>query len=453
MFVKPRDVEETVDMYRNFKGYNALLQLVSLWYIRLRHLSLNLFKKTVKITSDMPNLDAVKEEDFVCLVCDRNKAVRKFNLRVLLNPLKILDILKGDIFKVKSKLYNKRPIGLFIIDRKSRFRWVILLLNRQGPIVFNVIQGLFNGFKNRNYRYPTRFHFDNGNEINSLLQTWFQTIGISFNTSALYIYKQNGLIERSVRVFIDCLRAMLQWAGLFHFLWCFVIQTVFELINCIIVTNRDLTFYQLFYDKLKPTIVSYRSDLKAYKVIRLYCEVLIPLKKRSKAYKVKAKTEPGRLLAVLRSKIYLVYIPIRNTMIKTPFIKLYEPKNPLTLEGVSKPIGIRPLNDVAVTKDFTGEKVSLDLSEIDDIGSSESITLEALRPLELPALGPFKPSKPENRPLEPVFRLPEEPIKPVDSLDPDEMQLDLVISLCYRVKVKIFKKKLDKNSATPNMYK
>ncbi len=33
------------------------------------------------------------------------------------------------------------------------------------------------------------------------------------------------------------------------------------------------------------------------------------------------------------------------------------------------------------------------------------------------------------------------------------MQLDLVISLCYRVKVKIFKKKLDKNSSTPNIYK
>ena len=67
---EPRDVEETDNMYRNPRGYNALLQLVSLWYIRLGHLSLNLFKKNVKIISGMPNLDAVKEEDFVCLVCD-----------------------------------------------------------------------------------------------------------------------------------------------------------------------------------------------------------------------------------------------------------------------------------------------------------------------------------------------------------------------------------------------
>jgi len=122
MFAKPRDMEETDDTYRNPKGYNALLQFANLWYIRLRYLGLNLFKKTVKITSGMSNLNAVKEEDFVCLAYNRNKAVRKSNLKVFLNLLKILDTLEGDTFKVKPRPYNKRPIGLFIIDRKSRFK-------------------------------------------------------------------------------------------------------------------------------------------------------------------------------------------------------------------------------------------------------------------------------------------------------------------------------------------
>ena len=117
----------------------------------------------------MLNLDVVKEKNFVCLTCDRSKAVRRFNLKALPNPLKILNTLKGDTFKVKTRPSNKRPVGLFIIDRKSRFRWVVLLPNRKGPIVFDAIQGLFNSFKNRNNRYPTQFHFDNGNEINNLL--------------------------------------------------------------------------------------------------------------------------------------------------------------------------------------------------------------------------------------------------------------------------------------------
>ena len=70
----------------------------------------------------MLNLDVVKEEDLVCLACDRSKAVRRPNLRVLPDPLRILDTLKGDIFKVKPRPYNKRPIGLFIIDHKSQFK-------------------------------------------------------------------------------------------------------------------------------------------------------------------------------------------------------------------------------------------------------------------------------------------------------------------------------------------
>ncbi len=217
--------------------------------------------------------------------------------------------------------------------------------------------------------------------------------------------------------------------------------------------NRDLTLYQLFYNELEPIITPHRPDLKAYKAIGLYCEVLISPEKRPKAYKVKAKTEPGRLLAVLRSKTYLVYIPIRNTVIKTPFIKLYEPKNPLTLKGVSKPIEIRPLNNVAIIKDSTGEEVSLDLLKTDDIGSLEPTTPEAPGPPEPPAPGPSRPLEPKNRPLKPIFKPLKEPIKPVDSSDLDEIQLDLIISLCYRVKVKIFKKKLDKNSSTPNIYK
>ncbi len=155
---------------------------------------------------------------------------------------------------------------------------------------------------------------------------------------------------------------------------------------------------------------------------------------------------------------------IRNIMTKTPFIKLYELKNPLTLKGVSKPIKIQPLNDIVVIEDSTGERISLNLPKIDDISFLELTTPEApgsFKPLKLPipkppkllALRPSKPLEPENKPSEPMFKPPKELIKPVDSLNPDEMQLNLVTSLYYRVRTKIFKKKLDKNSSTPNTYK
>ncbi len=258
---------------------------------------------------------------------------------------------------------------------------------------------------------------------------------------------------------MDRLKVMLQWAGLLHFLWCFVIQVVLEFINCTTVTNRDLILYQLFYNELEPATAFYRPNLKVYKAIGSHCKVLILLEKRPKVYKVKAKTESEKLLTVLKSKNCLVYISTKNIVTKMPFLKLYEPKNPLLLEGVSKFIGIRPLNDVSVIQDSIGKKVSLNLPEIDndDIGSPEPVEPLALGPSRFPeplALGPlepivirlFKPLELENRPIE-------EPIKPINSSNLDEMQLDLVTSFCYRIKAKIFKKKLNKNSFTPNMYK
>ena len=109
------------------------------------------------------------------------------------------------------------------------------------------------------------------------------------------------------------------------------------------------------------------------------------------------------------------------------------------------------MNNIAVTKDSIKEKISLNLLEIDDINSSKLTTPEApkslrlpklpvLKPPKLPAPRPSKPSKLENRPLEPIFKPPEKPIKPMDFSNPDEMQLDLITSLYYRIKAKIFKK-------------
>ena len=72
---------------------------------------------------------------------------------------------------------------------------------------------------------------------------------------------------------------------------------------------------------------------------------------------------------------------IKNTITKTPFIKLYKPKNPLVLKEVLKFIKIRPLNDIAIIKDSIGKRISLDLLEIDDINFLKPIIPEAPKSL------------------------------------------------------------------------
>ncbi|KAK2067931.1 hypothetical protein P8C59_001630 [Phyllachora maydis] len=163
------------------RDYYNLLNLAKLWHVRLGHIGLRLLKKTSSINKGLPNFDKLKEADFHCSSCDR----------------------EGDTVKIRPRPYNRNPIVLLLVDRKSRYRWVFNLPNKSGPIVANAIKGFFRGLRNGFSRYPTKFHFDGGTEITDLLTTWLAKRGIEFSTSAPYIHEQNGLVERSVRVILD----------------------------------------------------------------------------------------------------------------------------------------------------------------------------------------------------------------------------------------------------------
>ncbi|KAK2068515.1 hypothetical protein P8C59_003149 [Phyllachora maydis] len=179
------------------RDYYNLLNLAKLWHVRLGYIGLRLLKKTSSITKGLPDFDKIKEANFHCSSCDRGKAVRRLG----------------------------KPHD-FSFDRKSRYSWVFNLPNKLGPIVANAIKGFFRGLRNGFSRYPTKFHFDGGTEITDLLTTWLAKRGIKFSTSAPYIYEQNGLVERSVRVILD--------------------------LNSIAITNKETTPFQALFNELEP---------------------------------------------------------------------------------------------------------------------------------------------------------------------------------------------------------
>ncbi|KAK2067384.1 hypothetical protein P8C59_001133 [Phyllachora maydis] len=190
------------------------------------YIGLRLLKKTSSITKGLPNFDKIKEADFHCSSCDRGKAVRRVSKALIPDPPRVLDSIEGDTVKIRPRPYNRNPIVLLLVDRKSRYRWVFNLPNKSGPIVANAIKGFFRGLRNGFSRYPTKFHFDRGTEITDLLTTWLAKRGIKFSTSAPYIYEQNGLVERSVRVIID--------------------------LNSTAITNKGTTPFQALFDELEP---------------------------------------------------------------------------------------------------------------------------------------------------------------------------------------------------------
>ena len=128
-------------------------------------------------------------------------------------------------------------------------------------------------------------------------------------------------MERSVRVLIKRLRATIIGAQLPYYLWCHILPTVLKLINNTAITNKAITPYQALMDNLNPGQNNV-PNLGHYKIIRAPCEVLIPSKKRQKAYKLALKTKPGRLLTVLNLKTFLIWVPTKRIMVKTPFIQL-----------------------------------------------------------------------------------------------------------------------------------
>ncbi|KAK2070492.1 hypothetical protein P8C59_004979 [Phyllachora maydis] len=153
------------------------------------------YRPTSSITKGLPNFNKIKEADFHCSSCDRGKAVRRVSKALIPDPPRVLDSIEGDTIKIRPRPYNRNPIVLLLVNRKSRYRWVFNLPNKSGPIVANAIKGFFRGLGNGFGRYPTKFHFDRGTEITDLLTTWLAKRGIKFSTSAPYIHEQNGLVE------------------------------------------------------------------------------------------------------------------------------------------------------------------------------------------------------------------------------------------------------------------
>ena len=104
-------------------------------------------------------------------------------------------------------------------------------------------------------------------------------------------------------------------------MWYYILPAVLKLINNIAVINKELTPYQALIDNLSLRFNNV-PNLGRYKVIGAPYNVLIPFKKRLKSRKLALKIKAKRFLAVLSLKTFLIWIPAKKIVVKTPFIKL-----------------------------------------------------------------------------------------------------------------------------------
>ncbi|KAK2068534.1 hypothetical protein P8C59_003168 [Phyllachora maydis] len=137
-----------------------------------------------------------------------------------------------------------------------------------------------------------------------------------------------------------------------------------ELVNSTAITNKEPTPFQALFDELEPGI-PYIPNLERYRAIGARGEAIIPLEKR---------TEECKLLAVLGSKTYLVYILSRRAVLKTSTIKFIEDNTVLS----------QPTSNSALK----GELVDLDL-DLEGAVSPDPSHLNTEKPISI-EIGPSK---------------------------------------------------------------
>ncbi|GJW89382.1 retrovirus-related pol polyprotein from transposon TNT 1-94 [Tanacetum coccineum] len=117
---------------------------------------------------------------------------------------------------------NGKKYILIIVDDYSRFTWVKCLRT------------------------------DNGTEfVNQTLREYYETIGMSHETSFARSPQQNGVIERRNRTLIEAARTMLIYAKAPLFLWAEAVATTCYTQNRSIVRlHHGKTPYELLHDKL-----------------------------------------------------------------------------------------------------------------------------------------------------------------------------------------------------------
>ncbi|KAK2072159.1 hypothetical protein P8C59_006531 [Phyllachora maydis] len=243
-----------------------------------------------------------------------------------------------------------------------------------------------------------------------------------------------------------------------------------------------------------PIVLLLVDRKKRYRAIGARGEAIIPLEKRSKSLKFTSRTEECKLLAVLGSKTYLVYILSRRAVLKTSTVKFIEdntvlsqPTNNTALEGELVDLDLDL--EGAVSPDpsnlNTEKPISIEIgpSKLEPYESSSDSELDEPSPDKpinpvivestRPTISIRKPELPEAFPqtIEPIFApkpieviAPNQPItnEPLDNSDliseGDKMQLDYykllaktssyILSFVYKARKRVISK-----DSTPTTYK
>ncbi|GJS88708.1 retrovirus-related pol polyprotein from transposon TNT 1-94 [Tanacetum coccineum] len=228
-----------------------------LWHRRLSHLNFGSINHLARhgLVRGLPKLKF--EKDHLCSACALGKSSKKPH-----KP-KSEDTNQEKLYLLHMDLCGPMRVAsvsgkkyiLVIVDDYSRFTWVKCLRSKDEAPVF--IINFLKMIQVRLKETVRRIRTDNGTEfVNQTLREYYETVGISHETSVARSPQQNGVVERRNRTLIEAARTMLIYAKAPLFLWAEAVATACYTQNRSMIRHRHgKTPYELLHNK--PPDLSY----------------------------------------------------------------------------------------------------------------------------------------------------------------------------------------------------
>ncbi|GJR45143.1 retrovirus-related pol polyprotein from transposon TNT 1-94 [Tanacetum coccineum] len=191
-----------------------------LWHRRLNHLNFGTLNELARndLVRGLPMLKY--DKDHLCPSCQLGKSKKASHpLKAENTNNEVLHTLHMDLCgPMRTESINGKKYVLVIVDDYTRFGWVRFLRTKdETPHVIEKFIVKTQRALNATVRFVRT---DNGTEfVNKTLDGWFESVGISHETSVPRSPQQNGVVERRNRTLMEAARTMLIFAKAPLFLW------------------------------------------------------------------------------------------------------------------------------------------------------------------------------------------------------------------------------------------
>ncbi|GJS67342.1 retrovirus-related pol polyprotein from transposon TNT 1-94 [Tanacetum coccineum] len=315
-----------------------------LWHRRLNHLNFGTLNELARndLVRGLPKLKY--DKDHLCPSCQLGKSKKSSHpLKTVNTNTEILNTLHMDLCgPMRIESINKKKYILVIVDDYTRFGWVRFLRTKdETPEAIKKFIVTTQRALNATVRYVRT---DNGTEfVNKTLTAFFESVGITHNTSVPRSPQQNGVVERRNRTLMEAARTMLIFAKAPLFLWAEAVATACYTLNrSLIHTLHGKTYYELLKGK-KP-------ELKYFRVFGSLC---YPTNDYDDLGKLKAKADIGIFVGYAPTKkAYRIFNKRTRKIQETVHVTFDELSEGMTSDQHSS--GLAPQRQMTSVQSSTG---------------------------------------------------------------------------------------------------